>query len=382
MAKLKFLPHTTQATASHRHSVCSRMSTHLVGYHASAAKGVFNAVLNAVAAGARAFAFFTRSSRSWTCPELKAADAAMFRELCCKHGFSSHSILPHGTYLSNSGSGDASIRQKSIAAIKDELKTTAALGLTLYNFHPGSATNGISRQQCCENVAAAIDDCCGEIPGVTLVIETMAGQGGTIGSSLEELRDIIALVSDKSRVGLCVDTAHVHAAGYDIRTAAGWDAYMRDFDAIVGLGYLRGMHLNDSKVALGSRVDRHESIGHGHIGLEAFRAIMNDPRTAGLPLILETPGVEGNEQASIQKYAKEIQLLYSLQGGGPAASVASSSSSSASSFSAPAASAAAAGIASAASGASAAIASKKMNPSRKRTKDSETHKAVKKQRKL
>ena len=241
-------------------------ASHLVGFHASIAGGVHRAVERAVEARARAVAFFTRSSRTWTCPALKEGDAAKFKAACAAHGFPASAVLPHGTYLSNAGSGVAELRAKSIAAIIDEMRRCAALGLTLYNFHPGSATGSVTREQCVASVAAAIDECCAAVPGVTMVIETMAGQGGSVGSSLEEVRDIIAGVADASRVGVCIDTAHIHAAGYDIRSRAGWERYVADFDRIVGLRYLRGMHLNDSKVALNSRVDRHESIGAGHIG--------------------------------------------------------------------------------------------------------------------
>ena len=204
----------------------------------SIAGGMHKAVERSVQAGAKSMAFFTRSARTWTCPEMKEGEASKFKAACHSAGFAPSCILPHGTYLSNSGSGVPELRAKSIDAIKDEMGRCAALGLSLYNFHPGSTTGSISVDTCCKNVSAAIDECCAAVPGVTMVIETMAGQGGSVGSSLEEIRDMIARVADKSRVGVCVDTAHIHAAGYDIRSTSGWDAYVRDFDSVVGLKYL------------------------------------------------------------------------------------------------------------------------------------------------
>lgn len=302
----------------------SSAMTHFVGFHASAAKGVWNAVLNAKSCNAKAFAFFTRSSRTWTCPELKPQDAEKFKAACVEHGFSPKHILPHGTYLSNCGAPLGSeTRAKSLDAIKDEMRRCAALGLHQYNWHPGSATGCAGgRAECVANVSAAINECLAAVPGVTLVIETMAAQGSSVGSSLEEVRDIIAGVGDKARIGVCIDTAHIHGAGYDITTGkAGWDAYMARFEATVGLQYLRGMHLNDSRVPCGSKKDRHWNLGKGFLSIEPFRAIMNDPRLADIPLILETPpekpsdsACNDEEAAARETYTREIALLYALQG--------------------------------------------------------------------
>ena len=351
---------SSSAAASAPRAACTP-ATHWVGFHASAAGGVHNAVANAHACGARAFAFFTRSSRTWTCPPLAPADAARFRAACAQHGYDpAHHVLPHGTYLANLGAPVGSdVRAKSLAAVQDEMARCAQLGISSYNFHPGSSSGCAGgRAECLANVAAGISECLAAVPGVTLVLETMAGQGGTVGSTLEELRDIIALVvpaaAAAARVGVCVDTAHIHAAGYDIAAPGGWDAYVGALDATVGLRRLRGLHLNDSKVARGARVDRHWNIGKGHLGIEPFRAIMNDARVAGIPLILETP-VEAEaeaaaaaaaaaaagsgssaagsaaaaaaaaapsgrskkaqeEAAAVATYSREIALLYSLQG--------------------------------------------------------------------
>jgi AP endonuclease 1 len=304
------------SSSSSSSSSSAQQPPHLVGYHASAASGVWNAVLNAAACGAKAFAFFTRSSRTWTCPPLKPEDAAKFRATLAEHGFPATAVLPHGTYLSNCGAPPGSdVRAKSLEALQDELRRCAALGLHLYNFHPGSATGCAGgRPEACANVAAAINECHAAVPGVTIVIETMAAQGSSVGSTLEEVAAIIAGVADKSRVGVCVDTAHIHGAGYDVRTVAGWGDFMAQFEKVIGLQYLKGAHLNDSKVPLGSKKDRHWNVGKGFVGIELFRAVMNDPRLAGVPLILETPP-EGDEKTGWREtYTREIALLYSLQG--------------------------------------------------------------------
>jgi AP endonuclease-1 len=288
--------------------------SHWVGYHCSAAGGLYNAVLHARATHARAFAFFTRPRGSWVCPALQEEDAAKFRAACAEHGYGREHILPHGTYLSNAGSSDPVIRGKSLDALVDEAARCAALGIGLYNFHPGSAASCAGgRDECLRNVAAAIDHVHARVPGVVMVIETMAGGGSVVCSTFEEIAAVIALVDDKGRVGVCIDTAHIHAAGYDVRTPDGYAAMMADFERVVGLRYLRGMHLNDSAASLGSKKDRHWHIGRGAVGLDAFRAIMTDARTAGIPLILETPA---SAKAFLPKYAAEVELLYSLDGEG------------------------------------------------------------------
>jgi len=288
--------------------------SHWVGYHCSAAGGLYNAVLHARATHARAFAFFTRPRGSWVCPALQEEDAAKFRAACVEHGYGREHILPHGTYLTNAGSSDPAIRGKTLDALVDEASRCAALGIGLYNFHPGSAGSCAGgKDECLRNVAAAIDHVHAKVPGVVMVIETMAGGGSVVCSTFEEIAAVIALVGDKGRVGVCIDTAHIHAAGYDVRTPAGYAAMMADFERVVGLRYLRGMHLNDSAASLGSKKDRHWHIGRGAVGLDAFRAIMTDARTAGIPLILETPA---SVKAFLPKYAAEVELLYSLDGEG------------------------------------------------------------------
>jgi deoxyribonuclease-4 len=179
------------------------------------------------------------------------------------------------------------------------------LGLDRLNFHPGSHLNLISEEQCLKNIAESINWVLNQTTGVIAVIENTAGQGSNLGFSFYQLKSIIEQVEDKSRVGVCIDTCHAYSAGYDIKTKAGFEKVFQEFDEVVGFHYLKGMHINDSKKELGSRVDRHDSLGTGTLGMEVFECIMNDSRFDGIPLILETP----NEEL----WAEEIQTLKKMQ---------------------------------------------------------------------
>lgn len=276
-----------------------------VGAHTSISGGLHNAVAEAASIGANAFALFLRSQRTWACKPLETEKAELFKAACADHGFSPKHILPHGSYLLNLGSPNAETLRKSRETLVDELQRCEALGLCQYNFHPGSTCGEISVEECCKKVAEGINRALDKTSGVTVVIENMSRQGNTIGGRFEEIRSIIDGVRDKSRVGVCIDTCHAFAAGFDIRDKKGFDSMMKEFDDVIGLKFLCGMHLNDSKGELGCHLDRHENIGKGKLGLEVFRCIMNDPRLADIPLILETPmGVSD---------ADEVKLLFSLQ---------------------------------------------------------------------
>lgn len=275
-----------------------------VGAHVSAAGGVDKAPGNALAIGARGFALFTRNQRQWQGKPLSEAEAAAFRESCREAGYGPAQILAHDSYLINLGHPDKESLAKSRGAFVEEMRRCAALGLTLLNFHPGSHLRASTEKECLDRIAASIDLALAQTEGVTAVIENTAGQGSNLGFRFEQIARIIEKVSAKNRVGVCLDTAHAFAAGYDLRTPDAFAATLSEFGRTVGCGYLRGVHLNDSKTALGSRVDRHAPIGKGKIGLEAFRLIMNDPRFEAIPLILETPESE--------RWAEEIALLYGL----------------------------------------------------------------------
>lgn len=283
-----------------------------VGAHVSAAGGVANAVLHGAEIGASAVAMFLRNQRTWQAAPLSQRAVVDFEEACRAHGIDrAAQVLPHGSYLVNLANPDDAKRQRSYAALLDDLRRCEALGIALYNLHPGSTVGACSREHAVALVAAGINRAVAETRGVTIVLENMAGQRNVIGSRFEELAAIIGGVAEKSRVGVCLDTCHLFAAGYDIRTAGAFEGVMQEFDRVVGARYLRGVHLNDSKGALGSGLDRHEKIGRGRIGIEAFRFVMQSDRFRGIPMVLETPLGPGEDHTA---YAGEIGLLRSLCG--------------------------------------------------------------------
>ncbi|MCL7938950.1 deoxyribonuclease IV [Halomonas sp. ATCH28] len=259
-----------------------------LGAHVSAAGGVDQAVLRAVEIGADAFALFTKNQRQWQARPLTDTVIEAFRSACHQHGFGPGQVLPHDSYLINLGHPEAEGLTKSRAAFLDEFQRCEQLGIDRLNFHPGSHLRKIDESDCLARIAESINGVLAETRGVTAVIENTAGQGSNLGWRFEQLAEIIAQVEDKSRVGVCLDTCHAFAAGYDLRTPEATTATLDEFDRVVGLAFLRGMHLNDAKSELGSRVDRHHSLGQGNIGLDAFTTLMHDPRLDDIPMILET----------------------------------------------------------------------------------------------
>lgn len=276
------------------------------GAHVSAAGGVENAPLNAKNIGAGAFALFTKNQRQWRAAPLSPETIEAFRKNCESLGYSARHILPHDSYLINLGHPESDALEKSRDAFDDEMLRCEQLGLDRLNFHPGSHLNKISVEACLDRVAESINRALDKTRDVTAVIENTAGQGSNVGFSFEHLARIIDKVEDKSRVGVCIDTCHAFAAGYDLSTAEACDRTFAEFDRIVGFRYLRGMHLNDTMKPLASRVDRHQSLGRGELGIEAFKYIAADPRFDDLPLILETP----NEEL----WSEEIAELYRFAG--------------------------------------------------------------------
>ncbi len=275
-----------------------------VGAHVSASGGVYNAPINAMAIGAKAFALFTKNQRQWAAKELdtKTIDK-WFKELE-KSGIQAKHILPHDSYLINLGHPELEAREKSLNGFIHEIERCEILKLDRLNFHPGSHLRKISEEECLNNIAESMNKAIDVTKDVKLVIENTAGQGSNLGYKFEHLAYIIDKIEDKSRVGVCIDTCHMFTAGYDIRTREAYDKTWKEFDQIVGSKYLMGMHINDSKPELGSRVDRHDSLGLGKIGWDAFKFIMNDDRMNDIPLVLETI----NEEI----WAQEIQALYDL----------------------------------------------------------------------
>ncbi|ATH79035.1 deoxyribonuclease IV [Vreelandella venusta] len=259
-----------------------------LGAHVSAAGGADQAVQRAVEIGATAFALFTKNQRQWQGKPLTDEAIAAFKQACRVHGFAPAQILPHDSYLINLGHPDAAGLDKSRAAFIDEMQRCEQLGLTLLNFHPGSHLNKISEADCLSRIAESINLALDATQGVTAVIENTAGQGTNLGWRFEHLASIIEQVDDKRRVGVCIDTCHAFAAGYDLRSAEATRVTLDELGSVVGFEYLRGMHLNDAKSDFASRVDRHHSLGQGNIGLAAFTTIMQDARIDGIPMILET----------------------------------------------------------------------------------------------
>lgn len=275
-----------------------------IGAHVSAQGGVENAPINAHQIGATAFALFTKNQRQWVAKPLTKESVFAFRANCEKYGYQPFQILPHDSYLINLGNPDAYALQKSRAAFLDEMQSCELLGLDRLNFHPGSHLNRITEDECLSIIAESINITLDKTKDVIAVIENTAGQGSNLGFRFEHLSYIIDLVEDKKRVGVCIDTAHTYSAGYDIVSPGGFEKVFEEFDKIVGFRYLKGMHLNDSKKELSSRVDRHDVLGYGTIGLDIFSKLMNDPMFDNMPLILETPDEN--------RWAEEIQILKSM----------------------------------------------------------------------
>lgn len=272
-----------------------------IGAHVSAQGGVEHAPANAAAIGATGFALFTKNQRQWSAAPLTPQSIEAFKTACSQHGFPAASILPHDSYLINLGHPGAAELEKSRAAFYDEMERCALLGLDRLNFHPGSHLGQISLPACLKRVAESINRALDRTKGVTAVIENTAGQGSNVGFAFEQLAEIIEGVEDKSRVGVCIDTCHAFAAGYDLTTESACENTFSELDRIVGLKYLKGMHLNDALKPLDSHVDRHAPLGEGFLGMTPFLYIARDARFDGIPLILETPEPE--------RWPAEIELL-------------------------------------------------------------------------
>lgn len=270
-----------------------------LGAHVSTVGGVEIAPVNALEIGANAFALFTKNQRQWLAKPLSEENITQFKENCDKKGFDIRYILPHDSYLINLGHPEEEGLKKSRTAFLDEMQRCELLGLHMLNFHPGSHLNKISVEACLDRIAESINIALDKTKGVMAIIENTAGQGSNVGSEFWHLKHIINEVEDKSRVGVCLDTCHTYAAGYDIVNE--YDKVFTEFDEVVGKTYLRAIHLNDSKKSLGSRVDRHDCIGKGGIGIDFFQRFMQDPRFDDMPIILETP--------DDTLWAEEIKML-------------------------------------------------------------------------
>jgi deoxyribonuclease-4 len=275
-----------------------------VGAHVSASGGVENAPLNANSIGAKAFALFTKNQRQWFSNPLSKASIKAFRGNCEKYDYKPFQILPHDSYLINLGHPEKEPLEKSRASFLDEMQRCEQLGLDRLNFHPGSHLKTISEEECLRRIAESINIVLDKTKGVTAVIENTAGQGTNMGHKFEQIKFMIDNVDDKLRVGVCIDTCHAYTSGYNIKSPEGYTETFNMFDKIIGFKYLRGMHINDSKKELATRVDRHDNIGKGFLGEDVFRMLMNDRRLDNMPLILETPDES--------LWEAEIKNLYAL----------------------------------------------------------------------
>lgn len=275
-----------------------------IGAHVSAAGGVENVPKRAHKIGAKAFALFTKNQRRWEGPSLTNENIDGFKKSCQELGYSMDYVMPHDSYLINLGHPEEEQLQKSRNAFLDEMQRCEQLGIKLLNFHPGNHLNKMTVEECLDRNSESLNWALERTEGVTAVIENTAGQGTSVGYKFEYLARIIDGVYDKSRVGVCIDTCHAFAAGYDLSTEEGFKAMCQRFEETIGFEYLKGMHLNDSQKDLGSRVDRHDNIGEGKVGIKGFEMLMQDQRFDNIPMILETPNTE--------RWPEEIELLYSL----------------------------------------------------------------------
>ncbi|MBQ9786694.1 MAG: deoxyribonuclease IV [Lentisphaeria bacterium] len=260
-----------------------------IGAHVSISGGVENAPLNAAALGAKGFAMFTKNQRQWSAPPISAESAQAFKDNCRLHGFTPEQILPHDSYLINLGQPDKAKRENAVKSFIGELERCRSLGLTMLNFHPGSHLKLVSEAEGCAIIAESVRIALNEVPEVCAVFENTAGQGSNLGYSFEQLADMLEKVDMPERTGVCIDTCHAFAAGYDLSTPESFDAVFAEFDRLIGMKFLRGMHLNDSKGVLAGHLDRHAPLGAGTLGMGVFEKIATEERFDNIPLILETP---------------------------------------------------------------------------------------------
>lgn len=296
-----------------------------VGAHVSIAKGVENAITNAVHIGGNALAMFLQSQRKWENPELKSENKNAFIKACSHHNYQANQhIVPHGSYLVNLAAKDAAQAKKSYDFFLNDLKRCEALGIRYYNFHPG-ATGKEPLHEAIGRLAKQLNKALSETSTVVPILENMAGTETIIGSRFTDLAQVIAEIKPEylGRIGICIDTCHAFAAGYDLRTPEAFQKTFKELDDVVGLKYLKAMHINDSKGMFKSKKDLHQNIGLGFLGLRAFHNVMNEPRLTNIPLILETPSEKPDPKDPKKTvedktvWAREIKLLESLIGMDP-----------------------------------------------------------------
>lgn len=278
-----------------------------IGAHTSAAGGAHNALYEGQQIGATTIQLFTSNQKQWHGRQISNEAVDLWKQALDETGI--EKVMSHDSYLINLGSPDAALLEKSRKALKEELERCHQLNISYLNFHPGAATKG-SVEECLDKIAESLIAMEKLIHhGHTkLLLETTAGQGTSVGHQFEQISYIIKKLHHKIPIGVCIDTCHIFAAGYDIRTKEGWEKTLKEFDDIIGLKYLSAFHVNDSQKDLGSRVDRHASLGEGKIGIESFQYLMTSPKTCDLPKYLETPEgppVWKKEIALLKKFAED-----------------------------------------------------------------------------
>jgi deoxyribonuclease-4 len=279
----------------------------LLGAHMSIAGGLYKAIERAESIGCTTMQIFTKSNKSWFAPRITDEDAALFKKTLKASQLSK--VMVHTSYLINLGSKDATTRKKSIKALATELERCEQLTIPYLVLHPGAHVGG-GEEQCMQFIAEGLDAALEAVPGKTkILLETAAGQGTTVGHTFEQLKEIRAQCHHKARVGYCLDTCHVFAAGYDLGSEGGYQSMWKEFDRLLGLNHLHAIHLNDSKKGCGCKLDRHEKIGHGAIPHRAFGWLMNDKRLQDIPFVLETPV----EKDPLMEYEAEIRMLQKMR---------------------------------------------------------------------
>ncbi|TET34591.1 deoxyribonuclease IV [Candidatus Dependentiae bacterium] len=276
----------------------------LLGAHISIAGGPDQAIHRGESIGCTAIQIFTKSNRQWFAKPLTPETVEAFKQAWKQSGI--QSVIAHAAYLINLGSSNPETLSKSAEALADELKRCDQLGIPYLVLHPGSAGD-TPEDQALQQVAQQLNEVFKATPGnTTILLETMAGQGTNLCYRLEQIASIYQASNYKERLGVCLDTCHVFAAGYDLRTPQTYKAFWEQFNTILGLDLLKAIHINDSKKALGSRADRHEHIGKGAIGLDAFRLLFTDSQLAHIPKVLETP------KESLEDDARNMAVIRDL----------------------------------------------------------------------
>lgn len=280
-----------------------KKSSLLLGAHMSIAGGFHKAFDRAESIECTSIQIFTKSNRQWSAKPITPSEIAAFKDRWRQS--SVQSVIAHAAYLINIGSSNEELQQKSVAALTVELERCKELGIPYLVLHPGIATNSID--ECLETISHNLDLVFKNVPGKTMILlENTAGQGSSVGYTLEHLAKIYDKTNQKNRLGFCLDTCHAFAAGYDLRTEHDYNAFWKKFDVILGIKNLYAIHINDSKKGLDSRVDRHEHIGLGKLGLEPFRLLFNDPRFYSVIKVLETPYEE------LKDYIPDLTIIKDL----------------------------------------------------------------------